>query len=99
MADETPPLRPPLPIAKRLNRNALIVVALVLGLTAVVVVVTMRPAAREAGTTALVDAAHWATEWPWLRDAAELVGKTNVETRISTAVTDAWTFRSFEGST
>ena len=54
---------------------------------------------REAGTTALVDAAHWATEWPWLRDAAELVGKTNVETRISTAVTDAWTFRSFEGST
>lgn len=54
---------------------------------------------REAGPTALVDAAHWATEWPWLRDAAELVGKTNVETRISTAVTDAWTFRSFEGST
>lgn len=55
MADETPPLRPPLPIAKRLNRNALIVVALVLGLTAVVVVVTMRPAAREAGTTAAPD--------------------------------------------
>lgn len=58
---------------------------------------------REAGTpgpeTALVDAAHWATEWPWLRDAADLVGETNVETRISTAVTDAWTFRSFEGST
>jgi dinuclear metal center YbgI/SA1388 family protein len=54
---------------------------------------------REAGTTALVDAAHWATEWPWLRDAAKLVGETNVETRISTAVTDAWTFRSFEGST
>jgi dinuclear metal center YbgI/SA1388 family protein len=54
---------------------------------------------REAGHTALVDAAHWATEWPWLRDAAKLVGETNVETRISTAVTDAWTFRSFEGST
>jgi dinuclear metal center YbgI/SA1388 family protein len=54
---------------------------------------------REAGTTALVDAAHWATEWPWLRDAAKLVGETNVETRISSAVTDAWTFRSFEGST
>lgn len=54
---------------------------------------------RESGTTALVDAAHWATEWPWLRDAADLVGETNVETRISTAVTDAWTFRSFEGST
>jgi dinuclear metal center YbgI/SA1388 family protein len=54
---------------------------------------------REAGTTALVDAAHWATEWPWLRDAAGLLGETNVETRISTAVTDAWTFRSCEGST
>lgn len=54
---------------------------------------------REAGATALVDAAHWATEWPWLGDAATLLGETNVETRISTAVTDAWTFRSFEGST
>jgi dinuclear metal center YbgI/SA1388 family protein len=54
---------------------------------------------REAGATALVDAAHWATEWPWLRDAASLLGETNVETRISTAVTDAWTFRSVEGST
>jgi dinuclear metal center YbgI/SA1388 family protein len=58
---------------------------------------------REAGALgkeiALVDAAHWATEWPWLRDAADLVGETNVETRISTAVTDAWTFRSLEGST
>jgi dinuclear metal center YbgI/SA1388 family protein len=49
---------------------------------------------REAGGTALVDAAHWATEWPWLRDAAGLLGETNVETRISAAVTDAWTFRS-----
>ncbi|HZE32573.1 MAG TPA: Nif3-like dinuclear metal center hexameric protein [Actinoallomurus sp.] len=54
---------------------------------------------REAGATALIDAAHWATEWPWLRDAAKLLGETNVETRISSAVTDAWTFRSFEGST
>jgi dinuclear metal center YbgI/SA1388 family protein len=54
---------------------------------------------REEGATALVDAAHWATEWPWLSDAARLLGETNVETRISTAVTDAWTFRSFEGST
>jgi dinuclear metal center YbgI/SA1388 family protein len=54
---------------------------------------------REAGSTALIDAAHWATEWPWLRDAAKLLGETNVETRISSAVTDAWTFRSFEGST
>jgi len=48
---------------------------------------------REAGATARVDAAHWATEWPWLRDAAGLVGETSVKTRISTAVTDAWTFK------
>jgi dinuclear metal center YbgI/SA1388 family protein len=54
---------------------------------------------REAGPTALIDAAHWATEWPWLDDAARLLGDTSVETRISTAVTDAWTFRSIEGST
>ncbi|HXC24418.1 MAG TPA: TrbI/VirB10 family protein, partial [Gemmatimonadaceae bacterium] len=37
------PLRAEPPTAKRLNRNALIVVALVLGLTAMVVVITMRP--------------------------------------------------------
>jgi dinuclear metal center YbgI/SA1388 family protein len=54
---------------------------------------------REEGATALVDAAHWATEWPWLDDAARLLRDTSVETRISTAVTDAWTFRSIEGST
>ncbi|WP_406566979.1 Nif3-like dinuclear metal center hexameric protein [Actinoallomurus rhizosphaericola] len=54
---------------------------------------------REDGSTALVDAAHWATEWPWLGDAAALVRQTGVETRISTVVTDAWTFRSLEGST
>jgi dinuclear metal center YbgI/SA1388 family protein len=54
---------------------------------------------REEGRTALVDAGHWATEWPWLDDAAQLVRDTGIETRISTAVTDAWTFQSFEGST
>ncbi|MCO5986244.1 Nif3-like dinuclear metal center hexameric protein [Actinoallomurus spadix] len=54
---------------------------------------------RENGSTALVDAAHWATEWPWLGDAAALVRQTGVETRISAVVTDAWTFRSHEGST
>lgn len=42
------PLRPPLPTAKRLNRNALLVVALVLGLTTIVVIVTMRPENRAA---------------------------------------------------
>ncbi|MBW8484777.1 Nif3-like dinuclear metal center hexameric protein [Actinomadura parmotrematis] len=42
---------------------------------------------------ALVDAAHWATEWPWLADAerhlhAGATGK--LETRVSTVVTDPW---------
>jgi putative NIF3 family GTP cyclohydrolase 1 type 2 len=38
----------------------------------------------------LVDAAHWATEWPWLRSATEILTAT-VETSVSTAVTDPWT--------
>ncbi|WP_283138008.1 Nif3-like dinuclear metal center hexameric protein [Rhizohabitans arisaemae] len=51
----------------------------------------------EVGGPALIDAAHWATEWPWLRDAAALVESalgaqgTTVETRVSATVTDAWT--------
>lgn len=44
----------------------------------------------EAGGPALIDAAHWATEWPWLASAAALL--TDVETRVSTTVTDAWTY-------
>lgn len=53
---------------------------------------------RERGYPALVDAAHWATEWPWLADCAHrlasaLAGSgTTVETRVSTIVTDAWTW-------
>ena len=43
----------------------------------------------EDGGVALVDAAHWATEWPWLGQAASLL--TTVETTVSTAVTDPWT--------
>nr|WP_202420890.1 Nif3-like dinuclear metal center hexameric protein [Actinomadura rayongensis] len=43
---------------------------------------------------ALVDAAHWATEWPWLADAerrlTERLGPGTLETRVSTLVTDAW---------
>jgi dinuclear metal center YbgI/SA1388 family protein len=39
---------------------------------------------------ALVDAGHWATEWPWLRHlAGELA--TTVEATVSTLVTDPWT--------
>ncbi|MFC4061283.1 Nif3-like dinuclear metal center hexameric protein [Planomonospora corallina] len=48
------------------------------------------------GGPALVDAAHWATEWPWLADAARLLTSglaakgINVEARVSETVTDAW---------
>ena len=46
---------------------------------------------------ALVDAAHWATEQPWVEQAAALLADdllaagTNVVTRSSTIVTDPWT--------
>ena len=53
----------------------------------------------EGGGPALVDVAHWAAEWTWLpvveekvRRAAAEAGDT-VETRVSTLVTDPWTFR------
>ncbi|MDQ3432805.1 MAG: Nif3-like dinuclear metal center hexameric protein, partial [Actinomycetota bacterium] len=52
---------------------------------------------REHGLPALVDAAHWATEWPWLQEAAVLLAErlsargTTVETRVSRIVTDPWT--------
>jgi len=42
------------------------------------------------GGVALVDAAHWATEWPWLRAAAGILA-TTVETSVSETVTDPWT--------
>jgi dinuclear metal center YbgI/SA1388 family protein len=48
------------------------------------------------GAPALVDCAHWATEWPWLREAeasvaARLAARgTTVETRVSYLVTDPW---------
>jgi dinuclear metal center YbgI/SA1388 family protein len=42
---------------------------------------------------ALVDAAHWATEWPWLADAQRRLTQAvpGLRTRVSTLVTDAWT--------
>jgi dinuclear metal center YbgI/SA1388 family protein len=53
----------------------------------------------ESGGGALVDVAHWAAEWTWLPVAEERVlaglkerGDT-VDTRVSTVVTDPWTFR------
>ena len=51
----------------------------------------------EEGGPALVDAAHWSTEWPWLADVAERTrlalearGAT-VETAVSFRRTDPWT--------
>jgi len=50
------------------------------------------PASEAPEGLALIDAAHWATEWPWLVDAAErLRAATTVETVVSTLVTDPWT--------
>lgn len=49
------------------------------------------------GAPALVDTAHFASEWPWLaRAAARLVEDLpagSVETRVSTLLTDPWTAR------
>ena len=51
---------------------------------------------------ALVDVAHWAAEWTWLPVAARKLAAAleerdeagaTVETRVSTTVTDPWTFR------
>jgi putative NIF3 family GTP cyclohydrolase 1 type 2 len=55
--------------------------------------------ARAYDDPALVDVAHWASEWPWLRDAERLlveglaVRGSTVDTHISTLCTDAWTLR------
>ncbi|WP_112236574.1 Nif3-like dinuclear metal center hexameric protein [Kribbella monticola] len=48
---------------------------------------------------ALVDVAHWASEWPWLEDAERLVTEGlaergfRIDTTVSTICTDAWTAR------
>jgi dinuclear metal center YbgI/SA1388 family protein len=44
-------------------------------------------------TPALVDVAHWASEWPWCSQAADVVRKTlagSVEVRVSRRCTDPW---------
>lgn len=52
-----------------------------------------------AGGPALVDVAHWASEWPWLQGAAyRLVSDlgargVTVEAHVSSIVTDPWTVR------
>jgi putative NIF3 family GTP cyclohydrolase 1 type 2 len=51
------------------------------------------------GGCALVDMPHWATEWPWLRAAADAVRArlaergTTVSTDVSTVPTDPWAAR------
>ncbi|HEY3681963.1 MAG TPA: Nif3-like dinuclear metal center hexameric protein [Streptosporangiaceae bacterium] len=59
----------------------------------------------EAHGVALVDAAHWATEWPWLADAAARLEHASaaredepLETRVSALVTDAWNFVPHRGA-
>jgi dinuclear metal center YbgI/SA1388 family protein len=53
----------------------------------------------EDGGPAVVDVAHWAAEWTWLPVVADKVARATaaagdtVETRVSTIVTDPWTFR------
>ncbi len=54
------------------------------------------PAAEHAlgGGPALVDVAHWASEWPWCAQAAEVERSAlggSVEVRVSTRRTDPWT--------
>ena len=54
---------------------------------------------REHQRAALVDVAHWAAEWTWLPVVEARVhdalggGEDTVETRVSTTVTDPWSFR------
>lgn len=53
--------------------------------------------AREQSPLALVDAAHWATEWPWCEQAAAQLDALSerhgwgLRTHVSRAVTDPWT--------
>jgi putative NIF3 family GTP cyclohydrolase 1 type 2 len=51
--------------------------------------------AAETPGPALVDVAHWATEWPWLPVAAELLVRDldgRVEVSVSRRRTDPWTW-------
>ncbi|MEE6272628.1 Nif3-like dinuclear metal center hexameric protein [Georgenia wangjunii] len=54
---------------------------------------------REEGRPYLIDATHWASEWPWLPRAADQLAEdaaahgARLETRVSTRVTDPWTLR------
>ncbi|HST48041.1 Nif3-like dinuclear metal center hexameric protein [Jatrophihabitans sp.] len=56
------------------------------------------PADLSAVPMALVDAAHWATEWPWLPVVADLLRDefADLETTVSTKVTDPWTMHNWQ---
>jgi dinuclear metal center YbgI/SA1388 family protein len=53
--------------------------------------------ARQHGGPALIDAAHWATEWPWCEQAAGQLDEISdrhgwaLRTHVSCQVTDVWT--------
>lgn len=53
--------------------------------------------AQQAGPFALIDAAHWATEWPWCEQAAAQLDEISdqhgwaLRTHVSRTVTDPWT--------
>ena len=54
-----------------------------------------------AGGPALVDVAHWASEWPWCQQAADIVAADlpdTVEVLVSTRRTDPWTAHAFGGA-
>ncbi|HEY9378624.1 MAG TPA: Nif3-like dinuclear metal center hexameric protein [Jiangellaceae bacterium] len=61
--------------------------------------------AREHELPALVDVSHWASEWPWLGDAASRLedqlshAGTTVVTRVSGTPTDPWTMHFASDST
>lgn len=50
----------------------------------------------ESGGPAVLDVGHWASEWPWLADAAQRLRAdlgTGVDVSVSRLVTDPWTMR------
>jgi dinuclear metal center YbgI/SA1388 family protein len=53
-------------------------------------------------TPALIDVAHWASEWPWCQQAADVVDAAlggSVEVRVSRRRTDPWTVAPSAGRT
>ncbi|MFF4366148.1 Nif3-like dinuclear metal center hexameric protein [Streptomyces sp. NPDC001594] len=61
--------------------------------------------AREQSPLALVDAAHWATEWPWCEQAAAQLDAISerhgwgLRTHVSRTATDPWTAHAPSGTT